>query len=104
MQETFLSQNWNLQPNAILSGKVAENFCAKEYKKSVLPKISSAQYACQPGLGSTEHRRHNLYSRVEDWIFPKAFDSLPPGKLLKPFSLWTRLQWSVCDTSQLYLA
>ena len=82
MQETSLSQNWNLQPNAILSGKVAENFTAKEYKKSVLLKISSAQYACQPGLGSTDATIYTLVLKTE--FFPKPLTPCHQGNYSSP--------------------
>ena len=92
------SQCKEFRPISLLfhCGKVAEKLFAKEYKKSVLPKISSAQYAYQPGLGTTDAIIYTL----ENWIkqldnrtnkaveviykdFSKAFDSLQPGRLLE---------------------
>ena len=91
------SQCKEFRPISLLfhCGKVAEKLFAKEHKKSVLPKISSAQYAYQPGLGTTDAVIYTL----ENWIkqldnrtkkaevifkdFSKALDSLQPGKLLE---------------------
>ena len=81
------SQCKEFRPISLLfhCGKVAEKLFAKEYKKSVLPKISSAQYAYQPGLGTTDAIIYTL----ENWIkqFPKPLTPCNQEDYLKPYSL-----------------